>query len=137
VPQTGAGELHRWLIGVLPIILNGGLIDVKATRSRTICSIQLHSGDYLGGHSYPLPFNGNDSSSVHTIHFQRDCLAGAPDRQYFVGYAARADFKAQSAPAELVNKARLGFRVNLGALIVTFLMAVLAIVFAFLAKTGG
>lgn len=55
----------------------------------------------------------------------------------FMGYAANADFKAQSAPDDLIRKARVGFRINLGALIVTLLMAVLAIALTFLARMGG
>lgn len=45
----------------------------------------------------------------------------------FMGYAAGVDFRAQSAPEDLVKKARTGFRINLAALIVTILMALLAV----------
>lgn len=55
----------------------------------------------------------------------------------FMGYAANVDFKSQSVSADLLTKARIGFRINLGALIVTLLLAILSLVFAFLARMGG
>ncbi len=55
----------------------------------------------------------------------------------FMGYAANVDFKAQSVSADLASKARIGFRINLGALIVTLLLAILSIGIAILVKVGG
>lgn len=55
----------------------------------------------------------------------------------FMGYAANADFRAQSASADLVSKARIGFRTNLGALIVTLLLALLSLGIALLTKMAG
>ena len=55
----------------------------------------------------------------------------------FMGYAARTDLKTQSAPADLVAKARTGFRVNLGAFVVTILLAILSLGIRLLAQMGG
>ncbi|MBN1429342.1 MAG: hypothetical protein JXB07_13295 [Anaerolineae bacterium] len=52
----------------------------------------------------------------------------------FMGYAAKSDFKAQTPPPELAHKARIGFRVNLGALAVTILLALLSLVITFLTR---
>lgn len=55
----------------------------------------------------------------------------------FMGYTANTDFKAQSVPDDISGKARIGFRVNLAALITTLLLAILSIGIALLVKMGG
>jgi hypothetical protein len=52
----------------------------------------------------------------------------------FLGYAANADFKAQSAPEEIAKKARTGLRINLLIVLVMLLMAGLQIGLSFMAS---
>ena len=52
----------------------------------------------------------------------------------FMGYAAKADFKAQTAPPEIVHKARVGFRNNVIALAVTLFLAIASLGVALLTR---
>jgi hypothetical protein len=77
----------------------------------------------------PLQSSVNDFASVILWLVLLTGSIGA-----FMGYAARVDFRGQSVPDKLANKARVGFRVNLAALIVTLLMAILALALAILSR---
>ncbi len=51
----------------------------------------------------------------------------------FMAYAARSDFRRNPGPLSAINQARIGFRVNLGALSVTLVWAVMVIIIRILA----
>ena len=55
----------------------------------------------------------------------------------FFAYAARADFKRTPGPAEAVRHARVGWRVNLGALLVVLVWAAFYVVISLIASGQG
>ena len=55
----------------------------------------------------------------------------------FLAYAARADFKRTPGPAEAVRHARVGWRVNLGALLVVLVWAAFYVVISLIASGQG
>ena len=84
---------------------------------------------------FSLPFLRSDLSSALINIVWLALITGGIGT--FLAYAARADFKRAPGPAEAVRHARVGWRVNLGALFVVLVTAAFVIAIRIIAAGQG